>query len=342
MIRSVALGDLWALRRKSRNQVVLYNESLLAKPHHSFWFALLCLMQGNGRDRSMMVYRDRSVTAVVQAQGRNGWPEQDISSLCVYGPNGNRVPSDYDIWFRLVEQLCVTAGAKYIQRLYAPIGNHQTELQEIFRQLAFQRYTHRIILQLSGPDWDQGTTLSPMRPQLRRDAWAIHKLYGAVTPRLVQQAEVRTPRTWMLPLAQRWQKRCCRGWVLGSENNVQAYLHMLSGPLAHVFTLLIHPDERDKATDVLRFGLAQLLDSRPVYLLLREYHQDLLLPMENLGFQPVGEQMLMSKNMTVPVRRSILLPAFEAQTYDIQVPIPTISSPKEDVHSYVNGTQRNE
>lgn len=342
MIRSVAPGDLWALRRKSRSQVVLYNESLLVQPHHSFGFALLCLMQGNGRDRSMMVYRDRSVTAVVQAQGRNGWPEQDIINLCVYGPNGNRLPSDYDIWFRLVEQLCVTVGAKHVQRLYAPVGNHQTELQEIFRQLAFQRYTHRIILQLSGPDWDQGTTLAPMRPQSRRDAWAIHKLYGAITPRLVQQAEVRTPRTWMLPLAQRWQKRSCRGWVLGSENNVQAYLHMLSGPSAHVFTLLIHPDERDKATDVLRFGLAQLLDSRPVYLLLREYHQDVLQPMENLGFQPVGEQMLLVKNMTVPVRRSMLLPAFEAQTYDVQVTIPSISAPKEDVNSYVNGTQRNE
>jgi hypothetical protein len=303
---------------------------------------LKCLLQGTGRERLMMVYRDRGVSACVQARGRNGRPEQDIIYLSVQGPNGNRLPSDYDIWFRLLERLCIGAGSSYVQRLYTSVWRDQIELREIFRQLGFQIYTHSIILQLSGPDWDQGTTLSPMRAQSRRDAWAIHKLYGAVTPHLVQHVEVRTPRAWMLPLAQRWQVFRRRAWVLGPQDDVRVYLHVLSGPTAHVVTLLIHPSERDSATDVLRFGLSQLPDSLPIYLILREYQQELLAPVQNLGFQPIGEEALLVKNTVVPVRRSMLVPAFETKSLDAQVTIPSIPIPREDSNSYVRAARNNE
>lgn len=342
MIRSVSPGDLWTLRRKPRNQIVLYNESLLVTYHRPFWFALRCVLQGTGRDRSMLVYRDRGVCASVQAKGRGGRPEQDVTCLSVRGCGGNDAPSDYDIWFRLLERLCIEAGLNHVQRLYTAVWGHQDEIREIFRQLGFQPYTNTIIMQLSGPDWDQGTTLSPMRPQARRDAWAIHKLYGIVTPHRVQQAEVRTPRFWMLPLTQRWNLCRCRAWVLGPEDNFYAYLHVLSGPVSHVMSLMIHPSVRDKATDVVRFGLSQILDSRPVYFMVREYHHDLLRPVQSLGFEPVNEQSLLVKSMVVPIRRTVLLPAFETQIWaDTRVSVPSISSSTEDSHSYVRAKTDN-
>ncbi len=338
MIRAVAPGDLWALRRKPRTQVVLYNEALLVQPHRPLWFSLRCLFQGVGRERAMMVYRDRGVSASVQSQARNGRPEQDILYLSVQGPDDNHLPSDHDLWFRLIERLCFAVSASHVQRLYTAIWRDQVELREIFRQLGFQTYTHRYTLQLSGPDWDQGTTLSPMRVQSRRDAWAIHKLYGAVTPRMVQQVEVRTPRAWMLPITERWQVNRRRAWVLGPQDDLHAYLHVLSGPEAHVFSLLLHPSMRDIIADVVRFGLAQLMDSRPVYLLLREYQQELLIPMQNLGFEPMSEEALLVKNTVVPVRRSRLVPAFETKSLDAPVSVPSISIPKEDSNSYVTTT----
>ncbi len=315
----------------------MHDESLLVQPHQPLWFAMRCFMEGTGRDRTMAVFHDRGLRAFVQARGREGRPEQDIIYLAAYGFSKHVLPSDYDIWFRLLEQTCVSAGHSQIQRLYTAIWSQQGELREIFRQLGFQAYLRRTVLQLSGPDWDQGTTLALMRNQSRRDSWAIHKLYGVVAPHLVQQAEVRTPRTWTRPLTPRWRQRRQRGWVLGPQDDLIAYLRLTSGPVAHLLTLLIHPDAREQAASVLRFGLAQIHDDRPAYLLLAEYQSELLIPAENLGFQPVGEQILLMKSTVIPVRKSLLLSAFELNL-EPRVTVPHISVPGEDADSYVRTT----
>jgi hypothetical protein len=333
MIRPATLGDLWTLRRKPRSLVMLYNEPMLVKPHRPFWFGLRCLIEGSGRDGATFIYRERGMRAAVQSVGRNGRPEQDIVMMSAYG-GGHGHPTDPDVWFRLLEALCARAGHYRVQRFYAALSQRHEELREVFRQLGFASYTHQTVLRLEGPDWDQGITLAPMRPQARRDAWAIHKLYGTTTPHLVQQAEARLPRGWMLPLTHGWRRLRRRGWVLGPEDDLTAYLHLTSGISAHVLTLLLRPEAREITTDILRFGLAQVPDALPVYLLLRDYQQELLLPAGDLGFQPIGEQALLYKQTTVAARRSFLMPALESSA-EPRAPIPTISSMSEDVRHYV-------
>lgn len=337
MIRSVAPGDLWSLRRKPRNQVVLYTEGLLAQAHRPAWFALRCLLQGPGRDRSTVVYADRGGGGIIQAQGRGGRPEQDIIYMATAGTRAARLPSDYELWYRLLERLVGQAGHGHVQRYYAAAPAQHSEVREIYRQVGFQAYAHRSILHLSGPDWDQGTTLAPMRHQARRDHWAVHKLYGATTPRMVQQAEVRNARHWALPMPSAWRSVRRAAWVLGPDDDLTAHLRLVSGAAGHVFSMLIRPDARDAAVDVLRFGLAQLSDSRPVYLLLREYQGELLAPAEDLGFQPIGEQALLVKSTVVPVRRPLLATAREPGL-EPQVTAPRISTPREDSQPYVRAT----
>src|SRR5579859_2421514 len=335
MIGSVTPGDLWIMRRKPRNLVLLYNEAMLARPHRWFLFTMRSLLEGNGRDGLALRHRDRSHRTLIQSVGRGGRPEQDIVLLATYG-DGRGSPSDPDIWFRLVEALCVQAGHYQVQRLYAGLAQHHGELREIFRQLGFQSYAHQTVLLLEGPDWNQGTTMAAMRPQSRHDIWAIHKLYGATTPRQAQLAEVRDPRSWMLPRAQRRLRR--RGWVLGLDDNLTAYLHLTSGPSAHILTLLLQPDARDITTDILRFGLGQIPDAQPVYLLLRDYQRELLLPASDLGFQPISEQALLFKQTTVAARRPIRVPALEP-ILEPRVPVPTISPLEGDTRQYVRTTR---
>ncbi len=122
--------------------------------------------------------------------------------------------------------------------------------------------------------------------------------------------------------------------MLGPEDDLTAYLHLTSGISAHVLTLLLRPEAREITTDILRFGLAQVPDALPVYLLLRDYQQELLLPAGDLGFQPIGEQALLYKQTTVAARRSFLMPALESSA-EPRAPIPTISSMSEDVRPYV-------
>jgi hypothetical protein len=337
MIHPATLGDLWALRRKTRSTVMLYNEALLVRPHRWSWFALRDVLNGNGREGLTLVYRERGMRSVLQSLGRNGRPEQDIVMLAASG-GGRGHPTDPDVWFRLIETLCANAGRFHVERIYAALSQRHEELRELFRQLGFAGYTQQTVMRLQGPDWDQGTTLAPMRPQSRGDIWAIHKLYGATTPRPVQQMEARDSRSWMLPMSQSWRGTRVRGWVLGPRDDLTAYLHLTSGSLAHVLTLLLSPEHRDIITDLLRFGLGQIPDDLPVYLLLRDYQRELLLPAEDLGFQPIGEQMLLCKQTTVAVRRLSLVPALEPRL-ESRGPIPTISSFGEDARPYVRTTR---
>jgi hypothetical protein len=328
MIRPVTLSDLWTLRRKPRSQVWLYNEAMLAQPHRQLWFALRCLLEGNGRDGATFIYQERGMRAAAQAVGRSGKPEQDIVMLSAYG-GGHGHPTDPDVWFRLMERLIVHAGHHRVQRLYAALSQRHEELREIFRQLGFAGYAQQIVLRLEGPDWDQGITLAPMRPQARRDDWGIHRLYGVITPHAVQQAEARVARDWRIPLTQSWRRPRRRGWVLGPDGNLSAALQFTSGPAAHILTMLIHPEARDIVTDVLRFGLGQISDTLPVYLMLREYQSELLTPASDIGFQPIGEQALLFKQTTVAVRRPSLIPVLEPAV-EPRTPMPTISSLNED------------
>ena len=339
MIRSVTPGDLWTLRRKPRSQVWLYNEAMLARPHRQLTFALRCMLD-NRRDGSTLILRERGLRTVAQAVGRSGRPEQDIVMLSAYG-GGRGTPTDPDAWFRLIEALCVQAGQGRVQRLYAALSQRHEELRELFRQLGFVGYTQQVVLRLEGPDWDQGVTVAPMRPQARRNDWALHRLYGTVTPHLVQQAEARVARDWQLPITEGWRRAPRRGGVLGDDDNLTAALRLVSGPAAHVFTLLIHPESRDIVTDVLRFGLGHIADTLPVYLLLREYQSELLVPASDLGFQPIGEQALLFKQTTVAVRRPSLLPALEPRP-EPRGPIPTISSLGEDARYYDRATQHHQ
>jgi hypothetical protein len=96
----------------------------------------------------------------------------------------------------------------------------------------------------------------------------------------------------------------------------------------------MHPAARERTVNVLRFGLSQVRDDKPVYLFLSEYQSELLTPAQNLGFQPVGEQTLLLKSTTIPLRKSVLLPTFEP-SLEPRITVPHSSVPREDSHSHV-------
>ena len=137
MIRSVAPGDLWKLRRKPNHQIMLYTEGLLVQTHRPAWFALRCLLRGNGREMTTAIYHDWDGRAVIQSQGRPGRPEQDVVYLAADGTPGAHVPRDYELWYQLLHYICYRAGASYVQRLYAAVPSEHNELREIFRQTGF-------------------------------------------------------------------------------------------------------------------------------------------------------------------------------------------------------------
>jgi hypothetical protein len=169
-----------------------------------------------------------------------------------------------------------------------------------------------------------------MRPLTRRDVWAVHRLYGATTPHSVQHAESQAPRDWALAAGNGWRRPTRRAWVVGPENELLCYLRIVSGSAAHVITPIVRPEARDSLPEYLRFGLGQITDTLPVYLMLRQYQEELRSPAGALGFHPIGEQALLVRSMTVNARGRIAVPAVEAHA-EPRHPIPTISSVSEDV-----------
>lgn len=306
MIRAVGPADLWALRQAPLRQQTLYTEQVLAEHHRPFWFALRSMLGEQRADRVTWISHDVDGMAVLQARGRAGRREQDVIYLASSRPHERHI-SDYERWFQLLERWTATAAAAQIERLYAALPQRHDELREIFRQAGFHVYTQQLILQWSAADGNHGTAPVAMRPQARRDPWAMQRLYGVVTPKPVQMIEARTAGSWAGAAAGLRQ----RSWVLERGDALAAILQVRSGRAGHAVTLLIHPDERAQTADILRYGLAQIGMTRPIFLLLRSYQHDLLEGAEQLGFHLLGEQDVVVRTTAQTIRRPVFAPVLE-------------------------------
>jgi hypothetical protein len=338
MYRLLTPPDLLTLRHKPRSLAVVHPDALLLTPHRPLVYGLRSVLSNHGRWSSAYI-RDGAVSAVLHAHAPPGRPERELVALASYGPQ-MRYPSDHDIWFRLLEAHVIASGNQQVQRLYATLSlNH--DLSEIFRQSSYSCYARQTVFRLEGPDWNQGTRFAALQPQTRQDVWGVHQLYGAVTPKPVQHAEARTARDWAIPIATPWDEYKIRAWVLRHEDRVVATIRIKSSRTAHVITLLVHPDLRAEVADMLRYGMSQIADTLPMWLILREYQEELQWPAQDLGFQPFREHQLLVRHTVAFSRRPalarVLDPAREQGT-----PIPSIIPVSEQARHHVTPERHHE
>lgn len=308
MIRPATAADLWALRRRPQRRVFFYTEAMLASSYRPFVVSVRSALGPMGDDVTTLLLRDGGLRGFVQTHKRSHAPELDISYLAGFAGRDNRLPNG-DVWFKLVENLIERAGQARIERVFAAVGHRFDDMAEILKQLGFQPYTHQQIWMLPEPSIKAGTALVALRRQHRRDAWPIHQLYSRITPRHVQQAELRRAESWQLPRPKRrigWRER---GWVLGDDQMLNMHAHALTGPRAHVLRLLLEPDVRHDASAMLSYAISQLNEQRTVFAVLRGYQSELGGPLEELGFKLRGEQTLFVKHLVVPQRQLARVPA---------------------------------
>ncbi|MFM7679924.1 MAG: hypothetical protein ACKO83_13850 [Roseiflexaceae bacterium] len=336
MSRLLTPTDLVTLRRKPRALALLHDEALLVQRHRPLLFSVRSLLTNSGR-YTTFVHHEQGVTAVLQAVRRESRPEQTVVALASYGAL-HQLPTDHDLWFRLLEAHVTHSARHQIQRLYATQSDGTDDLGEIFRQGGFTPYVRQVVLRLDGPDWDQGTRIAPMQVQSRHDVWGVHQLYGHITPRPIQLAEARAARDWMLPLQAPWLGVKRRAWVAYDHAHVVASLRVSSGNDAHLMQLLINPAARDQATEVLRFGISQIADTLPIWLVVRDYQEELLWAAQDLGFQPMAEQVRWVRHNVSFIRRPVMTRVLEPN--DTGTPVPTIVPASEQARLYAR-TKRN-
>jgi hypothetical protein len=307
LIRPAIAADLWALRRRPQRRTFFYTEAMLASGYRPFVVSLKSALGPMGDDVVTLVLRNGGTRGYVQARKRAHVPEIDITYLAGFGARRQSIP-DGDAWFALVENLIERAGHARIERVFAALGHRFDDMAEILRQLGFQPYAQQHIWMLPEPTVEVGTALVALRRQYRKDAWPIQELYNRVTPRHVQQAELRKSTSWQLPRPRRrigWRER---GWVLGDDQTLRVHIHVSTGSRAHVMRTLLEPSERHDVAAMLRYALSQLSEPRTVFAIVRGYQGELGNALQELGFKERGQQTLFVRHLTVPQRQPARLP----------------------------------
>lgn len=338
MIRPVRLTDLVEMRRLPYARIDLRNEITLAGSHRPLGFALRCALPF-GHDRHTVVYQDHGVRGYVQGVCRPNTAEADLLYLAAQPlHHGVRQPTDPDVWHHLLSDFIGRMGSRQIERIYAPLPSNSSS-DEVFRQLGFQSYANRQVWRALTPDVAEGSAIIALRPQQRRDPYAIHRLYEAITPAPVIRFEGRTARSWQLPVVRsRPNGVRQRSWVLGRDGRddvLRAAIHVWQGRFAAVISLLIDPAERGLASAVLRFGLTQVATAHQgaVYVLLPEYHGELGHDLAEIGFEHLGDQRLTVKTTTVALRKPLLRPVLEGSLEVITRPSVSSAVQRSDSES---------
>ncbi|CAA9558600.1 MAG: hypothetical protein AVDCRST_MAG87-1391 [uncultured Thermomicrobiales bacterium] len=141
------------------------------------------------------------------------------------------------------------------------------------------------------------------RRQLSADVWSIHQLYLASVPRQVQYAEALTSHHWDIE-RQGWSGTTRNGWLVEDGYQAVGYAKVASSPRAHTLEFMMHPDHRKRFPDLMGTVARDLQGrlARPARVIVRNYQQEYLTYLQDIGFVVQLEQELHVKYTTAPVR----------------------------------------
>lgn len=264
---------------------------------------------GSSANQKTLVLRDRGLRGYIQARRRSNHREIDLQFLTAFDHAGREGQSDGELFYRLIEDLLKRAGSHKIERVFATVGSRADDVVEVLRQLGFQPYAQQAVWMLPEPSVEAGSTIVALRRQQRRDAWPIHQLYSSITPRHVQQAELRDSDSWQTLRSRPMFRGPERAWVLGDDQALTVHLQLRTGSRGHVLQMLVAPHLRAEAAAMVRYVLSQLHDQRPVFAVVRSYQSELETALDELGFVMRGEQTLYAKHLAILQRQSVFRPA---------------------------------
>lgn len=261
------------------------------------------------------------ILGVAQARRRAGGCAWDLTYLGSL-PNRSVEPvRDEDVLMELLEYAVNAAIMHGIQRVFARV-DPDTSDYELFARCSFQRYARELTFCLPQAPQNEPLPDLPLRPWSRHDEWGLLRLYTAGAPRVVQVAEnVDSHEYAQLRVGslQRWQRWLLptmeEGFVydLGVRLGGWVQVRYGRGAHPHQISLMVHPDNTDLATPLLRFGLALLGEGgvRPVYCQVREYEGAVVSALRACGFEHMQTRALLVRHLTLRAMRQRFAPTLE-------------------------------
>ena len=284
----------------------------------------------SGRWNFVFVYREGGrIWGWMQA--RSHWHRRDEWTITMVAAP-DKAPTY--VAERLLEEVIREAGEHGVIRLFVKLPDDETQLHA-FRTLGFTRYTSEEIwgnlyFSSSSVQKEDDPLRKVLRTRTTRDAWSLMQLYSAVTPPVVQRAEMLTSRHWQISrlprpvaLAQSlleksyvWQDESGRGDGLGG------FIRLITGGSGHWITLMNRADLGNRqivpaALDYVLWKAARL-GHKPVYCGIREYQSEVGTLLEERGFHLLSKQALLVKYLAQPIKeKQPALAPFLVQTGEL-------------------------
>lgn len=207
----------------------------------------------------------------------------------------------------LLEHAIGQAGWRGARRLMAR-SDHESPLTGTLRSVGFSAFAREYVYAL--PYVPMGTTGKRVRMQEKSDVWSIHQLYLQTTPRDVQNAEALTSHGWDIDE----EGKSRRGWFIPSDSGARAYVRVRTTRRHHLLDAMYVPESFGTMPDLFHavFYTLRNESSRPVYILVRGYQQEMDTLLTTFGFGLHTDQLMMVRYTTVPVPASVRpIEAFE-------------------------------
>jgi len=220
-------------------------------------------------------------------------PHQAAADVTFLAPSLEANGQAMAAWARLLEGAGTDAAGRGIQRVFASLPESGSEV-DVFYQAGFMLYARQDIYRLvSAPAYGPAPLPPGMRPQRPEDWPAIQKLCVAITPQRVRQYE------GGIAIAGR-SERAFQRYVLPGEqeDELVAAVSLYQGSRAHWLRLMVHPEARDVADGLVRWGLSMLgqVSQQTVYCDVRQYEGGVRGSLEDAGFEPYATQALTVKH----------------------------------------------
>jgi len=292
-----SLSDSLRLYRLQHRGLSLDLVKSLTQPQQPLWQAWLALMSQHAMGQpAYVLYDPHDGEAFIQVAYRSHQAAADIAYVApTLGANRRAA----NAWATLLEGTSREVAERGIQRLFASLPEGGPEV-EPFCQVGFAPYAGEQIFRTAQAGPFPGNELEGLvRAQQLDDLPALQRLGAAVVPQRVRQAEggislgpdkEGNHRHYVLPGKQR--------------DEMAGMLTIATGGGGHWMRLLVHPEMRHLAKGLACWGLSLLAGQppRPVYASVRTYESGVIPVLEELGFELVGDRVLLVKHTAAWVK----------------------------------------
>jgi hypothetical protein len=290
-------GDSLQVYRLQRKGVSLDLQRSLMRPYKPLWEAWLAFLTQHAMGQpTYVLYDAHDGEAFIQVRYR---PHQAAADVAFLAPALSEHQRAATAWTHLLDGAGIEAAGQGIQRVFANLPTSGAEV-DVFHQVGFTLYAEEeVYCRPPQPMAAQAPDGPGLRPLEARDWPAIQKLCVAITPQRVRQAE------GGIVLASGWEQDCQR-YVLPAESgdDLLASLTICPGGQLHWLRVLLHPDARHLAGEVIHWGLASLADqsTKAIYCNVRQYENGVREALQATDFAPYATRSLMVKHTVAWVK----------------------------------------